>query len=146
MLCTYCLIFQSSDFLFFFLSLFISSHLGAFLLHKGLMYLHHKFHIFSWSFLVHSLYCLLFSLVIFLIFFYSHAYPDVGFLFIVTFDAGFSLLSFVCVMTHFLDHGTRIGGFFKPCSGFFKPCSGQPEELRSSVHSPWGGGRGRSFC
>ena len=105
------------DFLFFFLSLFISSHLGAFLLHKGLTYLHQKFHVFSWSSLVHSLYCLLFSLVTFLIFFYSHAYPDVGFLFIVTFSAGFCQLSFACVMTHFLDHGTRIGGFFKPCSG-----------------------------
>lgn len=66
------------------------------------MYLHHKSHVFSWSFLVHSLYFLLFSLVTFLIFFYSDAYPDVGFLFIVTFDDRFSLLSFVCMMTHFL--------------------------------------------
>lgn len=105
------------DFLFFFLSLFISSHLGTFQLHKDLMYLPQKFHVFSWSFLVHSLYCLLFNLVTFLIFFYSHAYPDMGFLFIMTFDAGFSLLSFACVMIHFLDHGTRIGGLFKPCSG-----------------------------
>ena len=44
------------DFLFFFLSLFIFSHLGAFLLHKYLLYLLQKFHVFSWSFLVHSLY------------------------------------------------------------------------------------------
>lgn len=34
------------DFLFFFLSLFISSHLGTFQLHKDLMYLPQKFHVF----------------------------------------------------------------------------------------------------
>lgn len=45
----------------------------------------------------------------------------------------FQPVGFAWAMTHFLDHGTGLGGYFKPCSG-------QPE-VKNCMPSPWVGKR-----